>query len=150
MTIKVFVFQNVRTRILEFVTLIQDCKALISSEEKPSNIYEKIIQESGYVGALKIKKDYESIARLENLDELKNAIVQYEMSSNSSSLSGFLESVTLDNSNDLVSGDKDMRGEVSLMTVHGAKGLEFPYVFISGVEENLFPSFKSMEVETVL
>lgn len=137
--------KNVRARLLEFVTLIQDCKSLIDANDKPSNIYEKIVHESGYVGALKIKKDYESIARLENLDELKNAIVQFEMSSSAATLSSFLESITLDNTNDLVSGDKEMNGEVSLMTVHGAKGLEFPYVFIAGVEENLFPSFKSME-----
>jgi DNA helicase II / ATP-dependent DNA helicase PcrA len=137
--------KNVRARMLEFVTLIQDCKVLIESNDKPSNIYDKIVHESGYVNSLKVKKDYESLARLENLDELKNAIVQYEMSGSSSSLSGFLESVTLDNSNDLISGDTQMNGEVSLMTVHGAKGLEFPYVFISGVEENLFPSFRSME-----
>ena len=137
--------KNVRARLLEFVTLIQDCNNLIANNEKPSDIYEKILFESGYLDALKVKKDYESLARIENLDELKNAIVQYEMSVDQPSISGFLESVTLDNTNDLVSGDVQMNGEVSLMTVHGAKGLEFPYVFISGVEENLFPSFKSME-----
>jgi len=137
--------RNVRARLLEFVTLIQDCKSLIAANEKPSNIYEKIVHESGYVSSLKIKKDYESIARLENLDELKNAIMQFETSATEPTLSGFLESVTLDNSNDLVSGETQMNGEVSLMTVHGAKGLEFPYVFIAGCEENLFPSFKSME-----
>ncbi len=137
--------KNVRSRLLEFVTLIQDCKNLIGLNEKPSIVYEKILHESGYINSLKIKKDYESIARLENLDELKNAIMQYEVSATDSSLSGFLESVTLDSTNDLVSVEEVMNGEVSLMTVHGAKGLEFPYVFIAGVEENLFPSFKSME-----
>ena len=137
--------KNVRSKLLEFVTMIQDCQRLISVGEKPSVLYEKIVHESGYIDALKIKKDYESMARLENLDELKNAIMQFEVSLEKPTLEGFLEGVTLDNSNDLVSAENGQDGEVSLMTVHGAKGLEFPYVFISRVEENLFPSFKSME-----
>ncbi|MFI5390606.1 MAG: 3'-5' exonuclease, partial [Bacteriovoracales bacterium] len=57
------------------------------------------------------------------------------------SLLGFLETITLDNSKE----EEKTQGEVSLMTVHGAKGLEFPYVFLVGAEENLFPSYKSME-----
>ena len=137
--------KNVRARLLEFSTLINDCRLLMDNNEKPSLVYEKLVQESGYIESLKIKKDYESLARLENLDELKNAIMQYESGQKNPSLSGFLEGVTLDTSSDVIEGEIGQNGEVSLMTVHGAKGLEFPYVFIAGVEENLFPSFKSME-----
>ena len=83
------------------------------------------------------------MARLENLEELGNAIKQFEEVDESPSLMSFLESITLDNSQ---VGEADTSaGDVVLMTVHGAKGLEFPYVFVTGVEENIFPSFRSLE-----
>jgi len=81
------------------------------------------------------------LARIENLEELSSAIKQYEQSNPNASLLGFLETITLDTSKE----EEHPQGEVSLMTVHGAKGLEFPFVFLVGAEENLFPSYKSME-----
>ena len=125
----------------ELISLIDETKILVEAKEAPSVIYEKVIEESGYLDQLKQSKDYESMARIENLEELGNAIVQFEIDQDIPTLSGFLETITLDASKDEVSAD----GEVSLMTVHGSKGLEFPFVFVVGVEENLFPSFRSLE-----
>ena len=136
--------KNVRSSLSNFITLINDCRSLSDHKEKPSIILDKILSESGYVDFLKIKKDYESQARLENIDEFKNAVAQFEENVESATLINFLETITLDTSFE-AEEESQIKGEVSLMTVHGAKGLEFSYVFISGAEENLFPSFKSVE-----
>jgi DNA helicase II / ATP-dependent DNA helicase PcrA len=136
--------KNVRSSLENFITLIDDSKRMLKEKEKPSVILDKILNESGYVDFLNLKKDHESQARLENIEEFKNSVIQFEESMENASLIDFLETITLDTS---VDGDEssDVHGEISLMTVHGAKGLEFPYVFILGTEENLFPSYKSME-----
>ncbi len=134
---------KIKSSISSFVYLIEECRHCIEIGEKPSAIYEKLLKESGYWEMLKLSRDYESMARMENLEELSSAFQQYETSVKDASLEGFLETITLDSQNDDV--DYHAEGEISLMTVHGAKGLEFSHVFVAGVEENLFPSFKSLE-----
>ncbi len=133
---------KVKSSLSEFCNLINELKVMESDGTEPSQIYEKALHESGYFDFLNSKKDYESIARLENLDELANAIAQYEESTPKASFLGFLETITLDQTLD---DEEITSGEVSLMTVHGAKGLEFPYVFVAGCEENIFPSYRSMD-----
>lgn len=134
---------KVKSSLSEFISLIQECMNWDRCGETPSAIYEKILHESGYHQILQFSKDYESKARLENLEELMTGITQYETTTSDASLSKYLETITLDqSSND--SDDKNTE-EVSLMTVHGAKGLEFPYVFVMGAEESVFPSFQSLE-----
>ena len=127
---------KVRSSLHGLVTLIQDVRHLNSSEVLPSIQYEKMLHESGYWDNLKASKDYESMARLENLEELGSAIKQYEQSEAKPELLGFLETITLDQSSE---EDRELpQGEVSLMTVHGAKGLEFTHVFLAGAEEMFF------------
>ncbi len=132
---------KVKSSLFEFVGLINELKVLDKNKTLPSIIYEKALNESGYHGHLKANKDYETLARLENLDELYNAISQYETSIDSPDLSGFLETITLDTSSEV----DEKENEVSLMTVHGAKGLEFTHAFVVGAEENIFPNFRSVE-----
>ncbi len=135
---------KVKSALTSLVTLIQDVKVLNQSEVMPSVLYEKMLHESGYWDNLKASKDYESMARLENLEELGSAIKQYEQSETKPELLGFLETITLDQSSE---EDRTLpQGEVSLMTVHGAKGLEFTHVFLAGAEENVFPSYRSLEM----
>jgi len=137
---------KIRSSLSEFVNLVWECKTLDKNKEKPSIIFEKLLYESGYIESLRVTKNYEDQARIENLEELGSAIKQFEESSTQPNILSFLESVTLDTN--IESDDErsqDMRGEVSLMTIHGAKGLEFPLVFITGAEENIFPSFRSLE-----
>lgn len=134
---------KIKKSLSNFVFMIQELKVMDNENVVASIIYEKILHDSGYLEALKAKKDYESMARIENLDEFLNAIVQYEESYNNKSLSGFLETVVLDNSS--IEDEAEKVKEVSLMTVHGSKGLEFHYVFLAGAEENTFPSYKSLE-----
>jgi len=136
---------KIKSTLSEFVTLISELRHLDQNKVKPSLIYEKILHESGYYSFLKANKDYETLARLENLDELLNAITQFEESAEVPTLSGFLETITLDSSSDFDEANLVNQGEVSLMTVHGAKGLEFTHAFVIGVEENLFPSYRSVD-----
>jgi len=134
---------KVKASLREFVSLVTELKVLDENKQKPSLIYEKCLHESGYYAYLKANKDYETIARLENLDELFNALTQFEDENPSGNLSGFLETITLDSSG--TQADEKILDQVSLMTVHGAKGLEFSHAFVAGAEENVFPSYRSIE-----
>jgi DNA helicase-2/ATP-dependent DNA helicase PcrA len=136
---------KIKSSLSEFVTLINELRHLDESKVKPSVIYEKVLHESGYYAFLKANKDYETLARLENLDELLNAITQFEESAQVPTLSGFLETITLDTSSQFDEDALVNQGEVSLMTVHGAKGLEFTHAFVVGAEENVFPSYRSVD-----
>lgn len=136
---------KIKSSLTEFVHLISELRVLDENKAKPSKIYEKALHESGYYAYLKANKDYETLARLENLDELLNAITQFEESEPNANLAGFLETITLDTSNENDEDAKENKGEISLMTVHGAKGLEFTHAFLVGAEENVFPSYRSME-----
>jgi DNA helicase-2/ATP-dependent DNA helicase PcrA len=100
---------------------------------------------SGYLDALKQDHNEESIARLENLQEFLNVTVQFDETSDEPNLGTFLESVALvaDIDNLVEGGDA-----VTLMTLHSAKGLEFPVVFLSGLEEGVFPHSRSLYSDT--
>ncbi|MBK23660.1 MAG: ATP-dependent DNA helicase PcrA [Halobacteriovorax sp.] len=133
---------KVKSSINHFVSLIDELKILNDAGESPEAIFEKAVNETGYISFLKAAKTYEAQARLENLGELGNAITQFESNNPKPTLDAFLETVTLDQS---ANHEEQNSGEVSLMTIHGAKGLEFQYVFIVGAEENMFPSLRSLE-----
>ena len=97
---------------------------------------EAVLEQSGYVKALEAKNDMESRGRLENIGELKTTVLKYMEETEEPSLSGFLEEIALYTDLDILSEDDD---KVVMMTLHAAKGLEFPYVFITGMEEGIFP-----------
>jgi DNA helicase II / ATP-dependent DNA helicase PcrA len=132
---------KVQSALNQLVHLIQEVQVLESQNHPPTFSYEKLLNESGYYEFLKADKTYEGAARLENLEELMSAIKQFEESETEPTLVKFLETITLDSSTEEANGEL-----VSLMTVHGSKGLEYPYVFLIGAEENIFPSYKSLEV----
>ena len=136
---------KIKSSLSEFVTLISELRHLDQNKIKPSTIYEKVLHESGYYSFLKANKDYETLARLENLDELLNAITQFEESAEVPTLGGFLETITLDTNTEFDEDAIPNQGEISLMTVHGAKGLEFTHAFVIGAEENVFPSYRSVD-----
>jgi DNA helicase-2/ATP-dependent DNA helicase PcrA len=134
---------KVQSAINQMVQLIQEVQVLEAQNHPPNFSYEKLLNESGYYEFLKADKSYEGAARLENLEELMSAIKQFEDTESEPNLVKFLEAITLDTS---MAGEDGVIDQVSLMTVHGSKGLEYPYVFLIGIEENIFPSFKSLEV----
>lgn len=110
-----------------------------------SGLLNEIIEKTGYVNSLKLNQDEESDARIENIDELVSKAVQYEEShEDGGTLDGFLEEVALIADIDNVSEDDN---RVLLMTLHAAKGLEFPVVYMVGMEDGLFPSSMSIGSE---
>jgi DNA helicase-2/ATP-dependent DNA helicase PcrA len=133
---------KVNSSLASFVNLIEEVKVLEQSGEKPSISFQKLLNESLYFDMLKSEKNYEAQARVENIEELINALMQHESEIENANLTTYLETVTLDGNEDQESGSSE---QVSLMTIHGSKGLEYPYVFITGCEESVFPSFQSIE-----
>ncbi|MBL7665579.1 MAG: UvrD-helicase domain-containing protein [Bacteriovoracaceae bacterium] len=133
---------KVRSSLGALISLLQEAQVESSQNASPHYLYEKLLHGSGYADFLRAEKTHESVARIENLSELANAILQYEDENKEANLIGFLETITLDTQKDENAPDQP---QVSLMTVHSSKGLEYPYVFVVGVEESMFPSFQSME-----
>lgn len=134
---------RVKSSLSGFVNLLTEARVSHDEGESLESVYEKLLYESGYWEMLRAAKDYESQARMENLEELASAFTQFEDANPQARFGAFLETITLDNS--VIGQEEENQGEVSLMTIHGAKGLEFEYVFVTGVEETVFPSYQSME-----
>lgn len=107
-----------------------------------SELYDELMDKSGYIRALQLKGGVEEESRIEHIEELKSYIVDYENKTDTPSLGDFLENMALYTDADQ-SGDDDEA--VTMMTMHSAKGLEFPAVFLVGMEEGLFPSFRALD-----
>ncbi len=108
-----------------------------------SEFYTIVLDKTEYLAALKKDDSREAVARIENLEELNNAIVQFSSErGEEGTLTSFLEEMAL--VNDVDSLDKEQNA-VTMMTLHISKGLEFPFVFVVGLEENLFPSARANE-----
>lgn len=120
-----------------FTNLILDFRDLLETGIRLSELYDTILERTGYQDELVAEHTEESEARLENLAELKNKIVQYEQEAEHPTLSELLEEIALVADVDSLEESED---KVLLMTLHSAKGLEFPCVFLGGMEDRLFPS----------
>ena len=127
-------------KIKPFVTFIQAMRSKLEYFTV-SQILQDIIEETGYVRELEAEDTDEAKARIENIDELLTKVVTYEQSEENPTLSGFLEEVALVADIDSLDADSDY---VVLMTLHSAKGLEFPQVYLAGMEDGLFPSYMSI------
>ncbi|MFN7715536.1 MAG: DNA helicase PcrA [Pseudanabaenaceae cyanobacterium] len=126
--------------IIEFVELIQHWQERVPTTPA-SQIIQGIIHESGYVQELRDQANDEAADRLSNLQELFNASLQFAEENEDASLEAFLANAALASSLD---EGKEDQPKVTLMTLHAAKGLEFPVVFLVGLEQGLFPSFRSL------
>ncbi len=130
-----------------FVAVIEEMKAE-SDFLTISDLMDSIIETTGYVEELQAETDEEAEARLENIEELKNKMKAYEEeceeAGEKATLSGFLEQVALVADIDSLDETSDY---VVLMTLHSAKGLEFPNVYLTGMEDGLFPSYMSINSE---
>ena len=127
-------------KIRSFVDFIQKFRSQVEYLSV-TELLQKIIDETGYVEELKAENTEESKGRIENIDELISKAVSYEQETEHPSLSGFLEDVALISDLDSVNEDEN---RVLLMTLHSAKGLEFPQVYLAGMEEGVFPSYLSI------
>ena len=127
-------------RLLMFVSLIHSLRN--AADNIPlDELYDILLEKSGYIKMLEQKDSDEDISRLENIRELKTNINQYMESTQDSSLAGFLDEIALYTGLDELDTEQDA---VTMMTMHSAKGLEFPNVFIVGAEEGIFPSVRSI------
>ncbi len=130
-------------KITPFVELIYHFRE-VAANQGVSMLLQDIIEKTGYVEELKLENTDESKARIENIDELLSKVVSYEQETEEPTLSGFLEEVAL--VADIDSLDEDA-SYVVLMTLHSAKGLEFPNVYLAGMEDGLFPSYMSITAD---
>jgi len=143
--------KSTRTKLDNFVNMIKSFTILAENADA-FTVADTVTKKTGLVQELKKDGTPEGIARIENIEELLNGIKDFvegqkELADADGSLAEFLEDVALATDMDKDTGDDD---RVALMTIHLAKGLEFPYVYIVGLEEDLFPSGMSMNTRSEL
>lgn len=129
-----------KAKLDSFVTMIQTFRSK-APYYSLRELIDDIIETTGYVKELEASDEEDAGDRIENIDELVSKIVAFEESHDTPSLSEFLEEVALVADIDQVDGDAD---KVLLMTLHGAKGLEFSSVYLAGMEDGVFPGFMSI------
>ena len=124
----------------EFVNCMEEIIAK-KDELKISELIKKILKDTGYTQSLENENTVEAENRIANLDEFLNVAIEFEEESAENGLSDFLEGITLSSDLDNM---EETDESVTLMTLHSAKGLEFPTVFLVGMEEGIFPGYKSI------
>ncbi len=110
-------------------------------ELKISDLIKETLNKTGYTKALENENSVEAETRIENLEEFLTVAIEFEEESADNTLAEFLENITLSSD---IDGMEDQDDSVTLMTLHSAKGLEFPVVFLVGMEEGIFPGYKSI------
>ena len=139
---------STKNKLLDFVIMIESIKNKIEHADV-FDITKEVLKQSGLYSLYKNDESLEGINRIQNIEELLNGIKDFVENNEKSqaSVSSFLQDVALATDQD---NDTNDNNKVSLMTVHLAKGLEFPYVYIVGLEENLFPSAMNLNSRTEL
>ncbi len=139
---------STKNKLLDFVVMIESIKNKIEHSDV-FDITKEVLKQSGLYNLYKNDESLEGINRIQNIEELLNGIKDFVENNEKSqaSVSSFLQDVALATDQD---NDTNDNNKVSLMTVHLAKGLEFPYVYIVGLEENLFPSAMNLNSRTEL
>jgi len=127
-------------KLLQFSMLIEECAALLDTMSLPE-FYEELLVRTGYVAMLEQKDEQENRTRLENVRELKSSLVNYAQNTDTPTLNGFLEEIAL--YTDIEQYDQEADAVV-MMTMHSAKGLEFPNVYLVGAEEGIFPGMRAI------
>ena len=132
----------------DFIHLLDSLRTLVEARTKPSVIAQAVLEQSGLLAELVNSADPQDEGRVENLQELVSVATEYEESEvddgEEISLSGFLEEVSLVADSDQIPDGEDHGGVVTMMTLHTAKGLEFPTVFLTGMEEGIFPHSRTL------
>ena len=139
---------STKNKLLDFVVMIESIKVKIESLDV-FEITKEVLKQSGLYNLYKNDESMEGVNRIQNIEELLNGIKDFVENNdkNQVSVSTFLQDVALATDQDNESNDKN---KVALMTIHLAKGLEFPFVYIVGLEENLFPSAMNLNSRTEL
>ena len=137
---------RVYTNTRDFVEQIEYLKAK-KDEIKISDLIKETLNKTGYTKALELENTIEAESRIQNLDEFLTVAIEFEDEFAENGLAEFLEGITLTTDLDNADTNED---SVTLMTLHSAKGLEFPVVFLVGMEEGIFPGYKSIGEEKEL
>ena len=130
------VFSNSR----DFIEQIEYLKSK-KDELKISDLIKETLNKTGYTKALENENSVEAETRIENLEEFLTVAIEFEEESADNTLAEFLENITLSSD---IDGMEDQNNSITLMTLHSAKGLEFPVVFLVGMEEGIFPGYKTI------
>ncbi|MFB7083873.1 DNA helicase PcrA [Streptomyces sp. NPDC056296] len=131
-----------------FNTLMEDLRTIVESGAGPATVLEAILERTGYLAELQASTDPQDETRIENLQELAAVALEFEQeraeSEEAGTLADFLEKVALVADSDQIPDEEDGDGVVTLMTLHTAKGLEFPVVFLTGMEDGVFPHMRAL------
>ena len=128
-------------KLMQFVGIIEGLAELLENGMSLPDFYDEVLERTGYVAALEAKPTEENKTRLENIRELKSSINSYVDSTDEPTLAGFLEEIALYTDLETYNESDDA---VVMMTMHSAKGLEFPHVFLVGFEDGLFPGMRAI------
>ncbi|GAA0838533.1 UvrD-helicase domain-containing protein [Bifidobacterium pullorum] len=129
-------FRDLMTALREFA---------VAHDGKPSEIVAEVLSKSGLLEELQRSDDPQDASRVENLSQLQSVAAEYEQKTPDPSLAGFLETTALVADSDQLPMQGEDSGSITLMTLHTAKGLEYPVVFLTGLEQGTFPHSRSME-----
>ncbi|MEU3487503.1 DNA helicase PcrA [Streptomyces massasporeus] len=130
-----------------FNTLMEDLRTIVESGAGPATVLEAVLERTGYLAELQASTDPQDETRIENLQELAAVAMEFEQErgeDEQASLSDFLEQVALVADSDQIPDEEDGDGVITLMTLHTAKGLEFPVVFLTGMEDGVFPHMRAL------
>ena len=131
---------RVKANSMEFIQTIEYLRSKIE-ELSISDLIKETLDKTGYMKALELENTTEAESRIENLEEFLTVAIEFEEEEAENTLADFLEGITLSSN---IDGMEDSEDSVTLMTLHSAKGLEFPVVFLVGLEEGIFPGNKSI------
>jgi DNA helicase-2/ATP-dependent DNA helicase PcrA len=130
-----------------FNTLMEDLRTIVASGAGPATVLEAVLERTGYLAELQASTDPQDETRIENLQELAAVAMEFEQErgeDEQGTLSDFLEQVALVADSDQIPDEEDGDGVITLMTLHTAKGLEFPVVFLTGMEDGVFPHMRAL------
>ena len=115
------------------------------NDSKPSKVIDSILKDSGLLEDLQRSEDPQDASRVDNLSQLQSVAAEYEQNTPDASVAGFLETTALVADSDQLPDENEDTGKVTLMTLHTAKGLEYPVVFLTGMEQGTFPHARALE-----
>ena len=139
--------KRLRQSLAQFTALFQSAREAIDSGAHIARVIQKLLDDSGYIKALRTEGTEEAQDRIENLSSLITALDEYVELNDVPTLEGFLEEVALASD---IDGMAEVPSQVSMMTLHAAKGLEFEVVYMPGLEEGMFPHSRSLEEHAAL
>ncbi|MGY1583471.1 DNA helicase PcrA [Streptomyces sp. MN13] len=130
-----------------FNALMEELRTIVESGAGPATILEAVLERTGYLAELQASTDPQDETRIENLQELAAVALEFEQEraeGEAGTLADFLEQVALVADSDQIPDEEDGDGVITLMTLHTAKGLEFPVVFLTGMEDGVFPHMRAL------